>query len=99
MSIGGGFRIGDLGPHIHSVERSVVEPMRRATEAGRPLDPLAYGLVGQGFAAAVAAVAYIGAHAVRGLADEAGGFAVGLRATRDAYEHAEQVNVTLFPPR
>jgi hypothetical protein len=99
MSIDRGFRLGDLGPHIDRVDRAVVEPMGRATEAGRPLDHLAYGLVGQAFAVTVTAAAAIGAHAVRGLGGEAAGFAQRLRATRDAYEVAERDNGTLFGPR
>jgi hypothetical protein len=94
----GYFRLGDLGPHIDRVDRSVVEPMRRAAEAGRPLDYLAYGLIGQGFAVAVTAAAAIGAHAVRGLGEEAAGFGERLRITRDAYAYAERANVELFGP-
>lgn len=100
MNADSGFRLGDLGPHIGFVEGSVAEPMRLATGAGRPLDPLSYGVVGQAFALAVGVAAGIGAHAVRGLADESDGFVVGLRATRAAYEHAERVTAELFrPPR
>lgn len=99
MSSDGGFRLGDLGPHIDRVQRSVVEPMGRATDAGRPLDHLAYGLVGQAFAVTVTAAVAIGAHAVRGLGEEAAGFGRRLHATRDAYEQAERDNGTLFGPR
>jgi hypothetical protein len=95
----GSFRLGDLGPHIDRVDRSVVEPMRRAAEAGRPLDHLAYGVIGQGFAVTVTAAAAIGAHAVRGLGDEAAGFGERLRVTRDSYAQAERANAVLFGPR
>lgn len=100
MSTDLGFRLGDIGPHIGFVEGAVAEPMHRAGEAGRPLDPLSYGVVGQVFALAVGVAAAIGAHAVRGLAEESDGFVDGLRATRDAYESAERVTAELFrPPR
>lgn len=93
------FRLGDIGPHIDRVDRSVIEPMRRVAEAGRPLDHLAYGLVGQAFAVTVTAAIAIGAHALRGLGDEAAGFGERLRATRDAYEQTERDTAVLFGPR
>jgi len=99
VTSGDGFRVGDLDRHIRFVDTTVTTPMRRATEAGRPLDHLAYGLVGQAFAVTVTAAAAIGAHAVAGLADEADGFAAGLRATRDGYEQAERANTSLPGPR
>lgn len=95
----GCFRLGDIGPHIDRVDGSVVEPMRRAADAGRPLDHLAYGLIGQAFAVTVTAAVAIGTHAVRGLGDEAAGFGDRLRATRDAYEQTERNTALLFGPR
>jgi hypothetical protein len=93
------FRLGDISPHIDRIDRSVVEPMRGVADAGRPLDHLAYGLVGQSFAVTVTAAAAIGAYAVRGLGDEAAGFAERLRVTRDAYESAERETCAMFGPR
>ncbi|GAA2535198.1 type VII secretion target [Pseudonocardia hydrocarbonoxydans] len=95
----GFFRLGDIGPHIDLVDRSVAAPMRRAADAGQPLDHLAYGLVGQAFAVTVTAAAAIGAHAVRGLGDEAAGFGDRLRTTRDAYEETERRTALLFGHR
>lgn len=85
-----GFRIVDLNGHIREVDEQVVEPMQRASEAGRPLDVAAYGVVGRGFGIAAGIAVDVGAFAVARLADDAQGIAERLRRTRDEYLRIEE---------
>lgn len=67
----------------------MTDRMQRVTEAGRPLDRGAYGLVGQVFAIAAAGAADTASASVRTLATAAGGLGDGLRATRAGYRQVE----------
>lgn len=95
-----GIRFTGLDGHMAFVDRTVVEPMRRAGEAGRPLDHLAYGVVGQGFAASATLAVALASDAVGILGDAAAGFGDRLRATQQAYAAAERANTDLLggPP-
>lgn len=95
-----GFRFAGLEPHAALVDGTVVEPMRRAGAAGRPLDHLAYGLVGQGFAAAATVAVGMASQAVRDLTEAAAGFGDGLRRTDATYREIEAANAALLagPP-
>jgi S-adenosylhomocysteine hydrolase len=70
--------------------------MQQAAAAGRPLDRLAYGLIGQGFAQLAVGVADSGSAVVRDLARQSVAIADGFRATRDAYLQAEERVVTVL---
>lgn len=91
-----GFRFRGLDPHIRDVDDHVIAPMRRAAAAGRPLDHLAYGLVGQAFAVTVTVAADGASRAVRGLCDEAVGVRAGLVAAQETYRRAERDNAALL---
>lgn len=91
-----GFRFAGLDAHIGEVDRGVVEPMRRAGEAGRPLDHLAYGVVGQAFAVLVTGAAASASHSVRGLGEEAAGLRERLVETDRVYRRVEQRNCILL---
>ncbi|MBC8091796.1 MAG: hypothetical protein H7Y15_07650 [Pseudonocardia sp.] len=91
-----GFRFAGLAAHIAFVDGTVVEPMRRAGEAGRPLDHLAYGLVGQGFAAAATGAVSVASQAVGELAQAAAELGDRLRRTETVYQDVERVNSGLL---
>lgn len=91
-----GFQVGDLDAHIRFVDESVVAPMQLATDAGRPLDHGAYGIIGQAFAVVIRDAVAAGAASVRAHASTAGDFSAGLRATRDAYAATEDANSRLL---
>ncbi len=91
-----GFRFAGLEPHIAVVGSTVVEPVRRAGAAGRPLDHLAYGLVGQGFARTASVAVTLASQAVGELAESAAGFTDRLRRTEAIYLDTEKVNVDLW---
>lgn len=91
-----GFAFAGLDRHIAFVAGTVVEPLRRAAEAGRPLDHLAYGLVGQVFAVPATVAVALASQAVGELSQAATGFDDGLRATAEEYTATETINVSLL---
>ncbi|WP_300010464.1 hypothetical protein [Pseudonocardia sp.] len=91
-----GFRFTGLDGHLAFVDRAVVEPMRRAGEAGRPLDHLAYGVVGQAFAVPATLAVTLAADSVGVLTEAASGFGERLRRTREVYTATERANTDLL---
>lgn len=91
-----GFRFGGLDDHIDEVDDGVIGPMRRVAEAGRPLNHLAYGLVGQAFAVTVTGATSLASRAVRGLGDEAADLRASLVAAQETYRRVERDNATLL---
>lgn len=91
-----GLRFDGLDAHITRVDAVVVAPMREAADAGRPLDPQAYGLIGQAFTATIASAAAYAARSVGRLGDEAAGFRERLVDTQDAYRRTEADNAGLI---
>lgn len=91
-----GFRFTGLDGHLAFVDRTVVEPMRRAGEGGRPLDHLAYGIVGQVFAAPAAHAVGLASDSVGILTEAAAGFGDRLRRTQEVYARTEQANTDLL---
>ncbi|WP_219418263.1 type VII secretion target [Pseudonocardia nigra] len=93
----GGFRVlgSDLAGHAAQVEE-LAERMRRAADAGRPLDRDAYGIVGQVFAEPAADSTRSASESIGVLADVTAAFAAGLRATSADYRDAEHGNATRF---
>lgn len=96
-----GFRVdgGALAAQAEKVEE-LADRMRRAADAGRPLDVGAYGLVGQMFAVAVVGATGDSSVAVAGLAELAAGIGEELRATHSDYHRVEDRNRACFggPP-
>jgi hypothetical protein len=70
--------------------------MRRAGEAGRPLDHLAYGVVGQAFAVPAALSVALASEAVGILTEVAAGFGDRLRRTQEVYAATEHANTDLL---
>ncbi len=91
-----GFRFEGLDGHLAFVDRTVVEPMRRAGEAGRPLDHLAYGVVGQVFAGPATLAVALASDAVGILTEVATGFGDRLRRTQEVYAATEHANADLL---
>ena len=91
-----GFRFGGLDGHIDEVDDSVVGPMRRVAQAGRPLDHFAYGLVGQAFAVTVTGATSLASRAVRGLGDEAADLRASLVVAQETYRRVERDNAALL---
>lgn len=89
-------RFAGLDAHIARVDDVVVAPMREAAGAGRPLDPLAYGVIGQVFAGTIAVAAAYAAQSVGRLAEEAIGFRERLVDTERAYRRTERANAGSF---
>jgi S-adenosylhomocysteine hydrolase len=92
-----GFGLDDaaLGHH-HDVLDGLASRMRTVAAAGRPLDRLAYGLVGQGFAGAAGDAAAAASVVVADLARRAAAITDGVRATREAYGRVEDTNAGRF---
>jgi hypothetical protein len=91
-----GFRFTGMDEHLDFVDRTVVEPMRRAGEAGRPLDHLAYGVVGQAFAVPATLAVTLASDAVGILTQVATGFADRLRLTRQIYTATEHATTDML---
>lgn len=92
-----GFRVNGptLDEHARQVDR-LADRMRLAAEAARPLDPGAYGIVGQMFAAAVAGATLDSSRSVAGLAELTAGLGDELRATHADYRRVEERNRASF---
>ncbi len=86
-----------LDAHIAQVEGVVVAPMREAAGAGRPIDPMAYGLIGRAFAVTIGFAAVYASQSVGRLGDEAADFRERLVGTQDTYRQMERDNVAMFP--
>lgn len=96
-----GFRVdgGALEARAVEVDR-LAHRMRLATDAGRPLDTGAYGIVGQMFAVAVVEATGDSSVSVAGLAELTAGLGDELRATHADYRRVEDRNRATFggPP-
>ncbi|MGH3567018.1 MAG: type VII secretion target [Pseudonocardia sp.] len=84
-----------LDGHARAVEAHA-ERMRQVAEAARPLDPQAYGLIGQAFATTVMGTVAGGSAAIGELARGIEDVAAGVRACRNSYENAEQRHTSAF---
>lgn len=96
-----GFRVdGDALAAQAARADGLADRMRRAADAGRPLDVGAYGVVGQMFAVAVAGATGDSSVAVAGLAELTAGLGDELRATHADYRRVEDRNRATFggPP-
>jgi Protein of unknown function (DUF2580). len=99
VSDGFGVDHSALDEHARRID-VLADGMRLAADAGRPLDLLSYGLVGQVFAAVAVSAVNTGAAAVGDLSRRIAELGDGVRATRDEYLHAEQRNcASLRAPR
>lgn len=96
-AVSDGFRVDDaaLDAHARQVD-DLAAQTQRAAEAGRPLDLMAYGLVGQVFALAAAGATDTGSVAVGTLARRIVELGAGVRASRDDYLRVERQNATSF---
>lgn len=95
-----GFRVdeGELDAHARAVDR-VADQVRAAAAAGRPLDLVAYGVLGQVFARAAVEAAEAGSATLADLVRETAGRGDGVRACRDAYRQVERRTADGFAPR
>lgn len=92
-----GFAVDAAALDAHAWELDTLAGrMAAATAAGRPLDLMAYGLLGQVFAMAAARATTTGSVAVATLADRMVELGDGVRATRECYLRVEHHNVTGF---
>jgi hypothetical protein len=86
----GGFEVDDGVLHAHAGQvDALAARMRAVAAAARPLDPAAYGVIGQVFAGAASEAARAGSVVVTALAEQAGSIADGVRASAAAYRELE----------
>jgi hypothetical protein len=85
-----GFEVDDAVLHAHAGQvDALAARMRAVAAAARPLDPAAYGVIGQVFAGAASEAARAGSVVVAALAEQAGAIAHGVRASGAAYREIE----------
>jgi hypothetical protein len=93
----GGFDVGtdDLGDTAAQTDQLAAR-VRAAADGVRPIDPLAFGSVGQTFAGLALLAADLIGNGLDDLALGTGRGADGLRGTRDGYLDIERALVTAF---
>jgi len=92
-----GFAVDAAALDAHAEELDTLAGrMTVAAAAGRPLDLMAYGLLGQAFAMAAAGATTTGSAAVATLAARFVELGDGVRATREDYLRVEHHNATGF---